>query len=144
MIINNTDTDFFILHGEDDSGDARMLEVILEKVGYQGGYHHLVLGQEVVEWMTDIHKPLPGLLLLDIGLPGIDGKEILQLLRKEPRTLGVPIIMMSGSKSLRDYQECIAMGANAYIQKTADLDSLAPICQCFIDGWKRLSSQVFF
>jgi len=51
---------------------------------------------------------------------------------------------MSGSSSKRDYEECIALGANAYIQKTSDIDELVPLLQCFIEGWVRSSAQKFF
>lgn len=136
--------EFTILHAEDDVCDARMMQRILHKMQYQGEYHHLSIGNQILPWMNDAKKgKLPDLLILDISLPGANGIELLKLLRQEERTMTVPIIMMSGSSSLRDYHKCISLGANAYIQKTAEIDQLESITQCFIEGYVRLTSQKF-
>nr|WP_231907505.1 hypothetical protein [Colwellia sp. PAMC 20917] len=68
----------------------------------------------------------------------------MKTLRANAQTKAIPIIMMSGSSSRRDYDECIALGANAYIQKTSNIDKLALLFGCFVDGWIRSSSQKFF
>jgi CheY-like chemotaxis protein len=141
----NNDSNFFILHGEDDDCDIRIMKRILKKIEYQGEYSNLLIGSDLLAWMDDITKPkLPDLLILDIGLPGTNGKEILASLRQEDRTMGVPIIMMTGSNSKRDYHECISLGANAYIQKNSDSKSLELILKCYIEGFVYLSAQKFF
>jgi CheY-like chemotaxis protein len=141
----NNDSNFFILHGEDDDCDIRIMKRILKKIEYQGEYSTLPIGSDLLAWMDDITKPkLPDLLILDIGLPGTNGKEILASLRQEDRTMGVPIIMMTGSNSKRDYHECISLGANAYIQKNSDSKSLELILKCYIEGFVYLSAQKFF
>ena len=82
MIVN--DSNFFILHGEDDDCDIRVMARILKKIGYQGIYSNVVIGSDLLTWMNDLNKPkLPDLLILDIGLPGANGKEILASLRQE-------------------------------------------------------------
>jgi CheY-like chemotaxis protein len=136
--------DFTILHAEDDICDVRMMQRILTKMQYQGEYHQLTIGDQILPWMNDVkRRKLPDLLILDISLPGANGIELLELLRKEERTMGVPIIMMSGSNSLRDYHKCIALGANAYIQKTVEIAQLELIAQCFIEGFVHQTSQRF-
>jgi CheY-like chemotaxis protein len=141
----NNDSNFFILHGEDDDCDIRIMKRILKKIEYQGEYLNLLIGSDLLARMDDITKPkLPDLLILDIGLPGTNGKEILASLRQEDRTMGVPIIMMTGSNSKRDYHECISLGANAYIQKNSDSQSLELILKCYIEGFVYLSAQKFF
>jgi CheY-like chemotaxis protein len=141
----NNDSNFFILHGEDDDCDIRIMKRILKKIEYQGEYSNLLIGSDLLAWMDDITKPkLPDLLILDIGLPGTNGKEILASLRQEDRTMGVPIIMMTGSNSKRDYHECISLGANAYIQKNSDSKSLELILKSYIEGFVYLSAQKFF
>jgi CheY-like chemotaxis protein len=141
----NNDSNFFILHGEDDDCDIRIMKRILKKIEYQGEYSNLLIGSDLLAWMDDITKPkLPDLLILDIGLPGTNGKEILASLRQEDRTMGVPVMMMTGSNSKRDYHECISLGANAYIQKNSDSKSLELILKCYIEGFVYLSAQKFF
>lgn len=137
-------TGFSILHGEDDRADARMMETILQKIGYNGDYRRLSLGYEVADWASVASNPLPGLILLDINLPGMTGKEILQTLRADERTMTVPVLMLTGSSSERDFHDCIQLGANSYIQKTADIDNYTQICQRFIEGWARVAKQNLF
>ncbi|MFK7997756.1 MAG: response regulator [Granulosicoccus sp.] len=137
-------SDFSILHGEDDPADARMMGVILTKIGYNGDYRRLSLGHEVADWIGAASNPLPRLILLDINLPGLTGKEILRKLRADERTMSVPILMLTGSSSERDYHDCIQLGANSYIKKTSDLDAYTQICHRFIEGWARVAKQDFF
>lgn len=125
--------------------DARFVQRVLSKIHYDGTYTNLVLGHDLLNWIHDHQKSsLPGLVLLDIGLPGISGKEVLTELRRSPETMAIPVIMMSGSNSQRDYHECIELGANGYIQKTADQRRLTCILHHFIEGWSLLSDQEFF
>jgi two-component system response regulator len=143
MIVNNRH--FFILHGEDDDCDIRVMARILKKIKYQGEYRNIVIGSDLLTWMNDLNRTkLPDLLILDIGLPGANGKEILASLRQEDRTMSIPTIMMSGSNSQRDYHECISLGANAYIQKNLDSSSLEFSIKCFIEGFMCLNAQIFF
>lgn len=143
MIDNNGD--FFILHGEDDICDVRVMSILLEKIGYTGKYHQIATGHELLDWVkANQEENIPGLIILDIGLPGMDGKELLKAFRANDQTKAIPIIIMSGSSSRRDFEECIALGGNAYIQKTSDLEKLAALLECFVDGWIRSSEQKFF
>ena len=135
---------FYILHGEDDSTDIQFMKRMLDTIDYNGEYKNLTLGQDVIAWSEDTHNALPGLIFLDIGMPGVDGKEILRKLRENERTSAVPIVIMSGSSSLRDYSECIQLGANGYIKKTSERDMFSSVCRNFIQGWAQLTKQTFF
>jgi CheY-like chemotaxis protein len=142
MMINYDD--FSILHGEDDLSDIRMMERILKNIGYKGSYDNLSIGEDVITRLEESKlSELPHLLFLDIGLPGTNGKELLAQLRKDEKTMSIPIIMFSGSISQRDYHECIALGANAYIQKTSDIERLESIVKCFVEGFVFLKQQRF-
>ncbi len=135
---------FSIMHCEDDLTDALVMQKMLQKFNYNGSYTNVSVGQEIVESLRDKNNPLPGLILLDIGLPGMNGIEILSALRNDKRTMAVPIMMLSGSSSLRDYQLCMVTGANGYIKKTSDRDSFSKTCEGMIEGWARLSNQEFY
>lgn len=141
---------FLIIHGEDDAVDVRILREILASMDYAGEYKNITLGQEFLDYMlfrgayNGANHRLPNLIILDIGLPGFDGKEILATLRAEKNTQSIPVIMSSGSCSLRDYQQCILMGANAYVQKSSDYENFSQTFKLFIEGWQRLGQQNFF
>ncbi|MGE0863900.1 MAG: response regulator [Vicinamibacterales bacterium] len=84
-------------------------------------------GQEAIDWLegTGAHtgrdaNDTPSLILLDLKLPKIDGLEVLQRLRANPRTALVPVVILTSSKEDRDRTNGYAGGANSYVQKPVD------------------------
>jgi CheY-like chemotaxis protein len=143
-------SNFLILLGEDDKLDVKIMERVLKTANYTGELQHISLGPHVLDWLlkkgdySESSHKLPDLIFLDIGLPGVDGKTILKTLRNEDSTRSIPVIIMSGSVSERDYFECITLGCNAYIQKSSDLKFFTETVGYFINGWMNLSRQEFF
>jgi CheY-like chemotaxis protein len=66
----------------------------------------------------------PGLILLDINMPGVDGLEILAYLRREPRLIPVPVIVITSDDQPETRTRVMKGGANAMIIKPATLESL--------------------
>jgi CheY-like chemotaxis protein len=64
----------------------------------------------------------PKLVLLDLKLPKVDGMEVLKLVKSDPRTKSIPIVIMTSSKEERDLVSGYKLGANSYIQKPVDFD----------------------
>jgi two-component system response regulator len=64
----------------------------------------------------------PKLVLLDLKLPKVDGMEVLKLVKSDPRTKNIPIVIMTSSKEERDLVSGYNLGANSYIQKPVDFD----------------------
>lgn len=84
-------------------------------------------GQEAVDWLegTGSHaardvNDLPALVLLDLKLPKLDGLEVLQRIRGNPRTALVPVVILTSSKEDRDRISGYQGGANSYVQKPVD------------------------
>jgi two-component system, response regulator len=64
----------------------------------------------------------PKMLLLDLKMPRVDGLEVLQAVRADPRTRLIPVVMMTASSEERDRIESYALGVNSYIVKPLDFD----------------------
>lgn len=64
----------------------------------------------------------PKMLLLDLKMPLVDGLEVLQAVRADPRTRLIPVVMMTASREERDRVESYALGVNSYIVKPLDFD----------------------
>jgi two-component system response regulator len=69
----------------------------------------------------------PRLVLLDLKLPKLTGLEVLKLVKEDPRTRTVPIVILTSSKEERDLVASYNLGANSYIQKPVDFDTFREI-----------------
>jgi len=90
-------------------------------------------GREAVE----VAKAMkPGIILLDIGLPNLDGMNALRLLKMDPTTAGIPVVIesaMGGSTSLLDAQ---ALGAVDYLIKPYDIAEVRDMVRRYMIRWK--------
>jgi CheY-like chemotaxis protein/DNA-binding XRE family transcriptional regulator len=72
-------------------------------------------------------RTLPSLILLDLHLPGMSGKEFLALIKADLRTQGIPVIILTISASNRDVLECGRLGAEQYIVKPVGFEGLSRV-----------------
>ncbi|MEQ9640621.1 MAG: response regulator [Alphaproteobacteria bacterium] len=73
--------------------------------------------------------PLPGLMLLDLNMPGVDGRAVLTAVKSHRDTRAIPVVVLTTSDDDWDINECYNAGANTYIKKPVDLDGFfAALC----------------
>lgn len=101
-----------ILIVEDEESLLKLETILLQVKGYE--VTGAVTGNDAIE---KLNQKVFDLVLLDIMLPDIDGFEICSRIRKEPRTAGIPVVMLTAKKSLDDQARGAACGANAYLTK---------------------------
>ena len=139
-----------IVQGEDDIADARVIERLLQRAGFKGKYENYSKGNDIVDRVlrngafAGQDLPLPDLILLDIGLPVLNGIEVLEKIRKSADARSIPVLIFSGSNSKRDLDNCVFHGANGYIQKTANIKGMADICEGLIGSWLRMAAQAYY
>ena len=80
-------------------------------------------------------SPRPSLILLDLNLPGTDGRQVLEEVKAIPSLRPIPVIVFTTSADRRDIEACYRAGANSYIQKPVDLTSLLQAIQRIKDFW---------
>lgn len=86
---------------------------------------HVVLEATTAEeGLVLARNELPGLILMDIGLPGMDGLTATRKLKQEPATAGIPIICLTSHAMVGDAEKATAAGANGYITKPIDTRTL--------------------
>lgn len=66
--------------------------------------------------------PRPGVILLDLNLPGTDGREVLTEIKRDEGLRHIPVIVLTTSNDDRDVEACYQAGANSYIQKPVDME----------------------
>lgn len=82
---------------------------------------------------------LPAIVLLDLNLPGTDGREVLDVMKRDQRLHDIPVIIFSSSASDRDVSECYRLGANSYLTKPVDYSALENKVRLTINYWLEAS-----
>jgi CheY-like chemotaxis protein len=83
--------------------------------------------------------PRPGLILLDLNLPGTDGREVLARIKSDAQLRTIPVIVLTTSTDERDIEGCYRAGANSYIQKPVSLDAFLRSVQLLKSYWLEVA-----
>jgi len=78
---------------------------------------------------------LPAIVLLDLNLPGLDGREVLDIMKRDPRLHSIPVIIFSSSANARDVEDCYRLGANSYLTKPIEYAALEEKIRLTITYW---------
>ena len=79
----------------------------------------------------------PDVIIMDLSLPKRDGVEVLRLLKKNPKTLATPVIVLTNSINVKDMMDCYKSGAAGFIQKSVSLDDYLNSIATTLDYWLR-------
>jgi CheY-like chemotaxis protein len=79
--------------------------------------------------------PRPALVLLDLNLPGMDGKRVLAIVKQDARLKKIPVVVLTTSRDERDVTQCYELGASTYIQKPVDFDGLIAAVRRIKEYW---------
>lgn len=85
--------------------------------------------------------PTPDLVLLDLNIPKIEGREVLRKIKETETLKRIPVVIMSGSSAERDIVESYDLHANCYIIKPVNLDKLAEVTKTIDHFWFSLVSR---
>jgi CheY-like chemotaxis protein len=115
-----------ILLVEDDPDDAALTERALQE-GMPARFEVARDGQEAMDYLSSDANDVPQLVLLDLGLPGTGGVEVLRRIRENERTSVVPVVILTSSYSPDDLAAAYRYGANSYVRKPADFDHFTDV-----------------
>ena len=101
--------------------------IVLESVGY-----NVLTAASGEEAIRSAGEEIPGLILLDIMMPGIDGWETLSRLKEDPETKDIPVIIFTAREHSRGRQLAREMGAADYFQKPFEPDELIAIVEEYL------------
>ena len=105
---------------EDEEDTANLIKMIMGKEGYQ--VIHAADGQQAQNQIAALSPPT--LILLDMGLPRVNGLELLTQIRKRPTWIDVPVVMLTANADQTDICKAIMAGATEYILKPFKPDVL--------------------
>jgi len=113
-----------ILLVEDEEAHAELTRRAIRKAGNANRIDVLTDGEEAIDYIFNRGKyndkkkyPLPGLIMLDIKLPGIDGIEVLKQIKENPFLKKIPVIMLTTSDREEDISRSYSHYANSYLTK---------------------------
>jgi|ERR1700722_17600686 len=81
----------------------------------------------------------PGLIFLDLNMPGLDGRQVLKIIKEDSRTKQIPVVILTTSADPRDVDQCYAMGASTYIQKPVSFEGLVNAVSTMKDYWFNIA-----
>jgi two-component system response regulator len=123
-----------ILYADDDPDDRMLtadamrhsrLAHRLEAV--EDGSQLLAYLRRQGQWADPDRSPRPGLILLDLNMPGIDGRQALTAIKADPQLAAIPVVVLTTSQAASDIAACYEVGASSYIAKPVTFSGLVQV-----------------
>jgi len=131
-----------ILCADDDAHGRRLMREAVSASGLANELRFVKDGVELLEYLQ--HRghyaepsdaPRPGVILLDLNMPRMDGREAARLIKSDPALRSIPIIIFTTSKSELDVTQSYDAGANSYIAKPVTFDGLVEVMRTLGRYW---------
>jgi CheY-like chemotaxis protein len=110
-----------LLHVDDDRDDRDLFARAFARSGLAGTLHQVASIAEALLFLNRLgphqQAPPPSLMVLDLGLPGVDGRELLRTIRANPRFRQLPVIVLTGSQRYDDIERCRDLEVEDYVVK---------------------------
>lgn len=128
-----------ILLVEDQPADVRLTQEVLKQGKVANELFVAEDGEKAMEFLRREGKyadvPRPDLVILDLNLPRMDGKEVLQAIKGDPDLLKIPVLMLTTSAAEGDILDAYSHHVNAYITKPIDLDEFVTVVSSIEQFW---------
>ncbi len=135
-----------VLIVEDEEAHATLTERAIRKAGHANSIEIVRDGEEALDYLFHRGKyheasqfPSPGLIFMDIKLPGIDGIEVLKQIKNHPDLKKIPVIMLTTSKREEDIANAYSNYANSYLTKPVGFKAFESKIMQVNDYWMELN-----
>lgn len=134
-----------ILMADDDADDRQMTREAFEQCHVANELHFVEDGKELLDYLHRRDKfahlagtPRPGLILLDLNMPKMDGREALREIKSDPRFKNIRIIVMTTSKADEDIVRAYQLGAESFITKPVTFPALVDVISTMGRYWLEI------
>jgi two-component system, chemotaxis family, response regulator Rcp1 len=128
-----------VLLVEDSPGDVRLTREAFRDADVSIRLHVASDGVEAMAFLRrqdeHIHAPRPDLILLDLNLPRMDGREVLAQVKEDPNLKTIPTVILTTSAAEADIMKSYELQANAYLSKPVQLDAFESLVNSIKDFW---------
>jgi len=136
------DASIRILLAEDDPDDRLLTRRALKNSRLANSISTVEDGEELLDYLRHEGEysnpddaPRPGLILLDLNMPRMDGREALKKIKSDPNLRSIPVIVLTTSEAQQDILQSYDLGVNAFVTKPVTFDGLADAIQALGDFW---------
>ncbi len=128
-----------VLLVEDNPADAEHTRTVLEDVKMIGGFHIVGDGVEALDFLHHRgefrHVPRPDLILLDLNLPRMDGRELLAEIKAADALKDIPVVVLTWSSTQEDILRTYHLQASAYLTKPVDVEQFLRVAGSVGEYW---------
>jgi CheY-like chemotaxis protein len=131
-----------ILLAEDDRGDQELTRRALEEGRMRNDLRVVEDGEEALAYLYRRGKyrdpatsPRPDLLLLDLNLPRVDGRQVLEKVRSDSKLRPMAVVVLTTSRQEEDILRSYELGCNSFITKPADMDQFIRVIHALEQYW---------
>ncbi|MER0439167.1 response regulator [Emticicia sp. W12TSBA100-4] len=129
-----------ILICDDDEDDLYLVKSIFNDTKFSNQTVYLKDGAELLEYLQNQKKDTSvGLILLDLNMPKIDGREALKIIKSNFEFRRIPVIILTTSNAPQDIEKCYELGANCFITKPSSYEGLNDAIKTLSKFWLELS-----
>lgn len=130
---------------EDSNEDFETFQRLLQNAPISIPIHRCLNGEQALDFLHQVGEyavpelaPRPGVILLDLNLPGTDGREVLCQIKQDENLREIPVVIFTTSNDPKDIRDCYRYGVNSYIIKPINFAQLKQDIQTLLDYWFRV------
>jgi len=133
-----------ILLADDDEDDRLMTRDALRDARLHNDLRFVVDGVDLMDYLkrrgayADADAPRPGLILLDLNMPRMDGREALREIKSDPELRSIPVVVLTTSKAEVDILRTYDLGVNSFITKPVTFLGLVEVMKVFSRYWMEI------
>jgi CheY-like chemotaxis protein len=136
---------FTILMADDDADDRDFTRSAMQESRLANDLRCVEDGEELLDYLyrrgryaDPKDSPRPGLILLDLNMPRLDGREALREIKADPKLRNIPIVVLTTSKTEEDILRSYNLGANCFITKPVTFEGLVDVVKVLDKHWFQL------
>ena len=124
---------------EDNPGDVKLTRLALERAGSPDTMSVVSDGVDALRYLRretpfdDARRP--DLVLLDLNLPRMDGREVLQVVKSDPGLRRIPVVVLTSSEAAHDIEGSYGLHANCFVTKPAELKRFMAVIRLVVEFW---------
>lgn len=130
-----------VLLAEDDPDDQEMTRYALDECDVPTELHVVEDGEQALDFLfrrgAFAQAPRPDLVLLDLNMPRIDGRTVLERMRADPELRGLAVVVLTTSRREEEVARAYELGCNSFMNKPMDIDEFFTAMQGLMEFWFR-------